>query len=875
MGRTSFKAHLASTAGFAAILIAPTAMAQQSAPAAQLDDITVVGARAEALGIVTQKRRTDGIADFLSEDEAGQLPDLNIAESLRRIPGVTAIFDEDRGRFVTVRGLNANLNYVAIDGLGVATTDEFGGTGRKVNLEVIPSGAVGLLEVRKTFTPDIDGGAIGGFVDLHTRSAFKGRAPFIVAEGGLNLQTYQDVPNGNSGKGPIRSPVGGQFSVTYANRFGAAEQFGMVAAAHLSQDQRDESKNIQAGEAYYTAAGAKVDPILADGTVNPAWNGFVAPDQVRSYDYTNRVRDYGANLKLEYRTQQLYASVLGYYYAEGQQETRNAVQYLNMDRATNQTQDSGTLRLGQVRIGWNFNPLDRQNIGAILSSRYTFDNGRFLSLKAGWSYNDFDDLQPLVEFRGLPANRSVSYEVVERGPAVNRYAFADPVGLLNPARYTLNQYSVQSRHSDENVFDVKLDHGFNRDGARLGWGYQVGVELRRLDRRRDNNRTDYVSNSVALTDYAFQTDFQPGWLNVPLLWVDGPKFLRDVAPTLKVNAASTAEREIIEDYRYVEDTRAAYGLTTYTGPNYKFVGGLRYEDVGTEATTPGEVLADGFSKRKGGYDQLLPSATFAYDLASDLRLKLGASRSLGRPNPGDIAQRERRSDTNATISRGNPDLRPRVSTNLDVGLEYYLPNRNGLISAALFSKAIDDEIVTRKTEEIIDGVTYLVTQPQNAEGADVWGVELGVIANRLTFLPEQFQGFGVSGNLTYVNGRITYLDDDGQRVTSDRLVDQSRWFGNAALFYAGRNYEARVTYNHWGGYIDALTPQPWLAQGWDGFETIDLSVRYDLSRQWKLKFKARNLLNENRTRVRGLALSDLYEQVEFGQSFYLNLSYKY
>lgn len=246
MGRTSFKAHLASTAGFAAILIAPTAMAQQSAPAAQLDDITVVGARAEALGIVTQKRRTDGIADFLSEDEAGQLPDLNIAESLRRIPGVTAIFDEDRGRFVTVRGLNANLNYVAIDGLGVATTDEFGGTGRKVNLEVIPSGAVGLLEVRKTFTPDIDGGAIGGFVDLHTRSAFKGRAPFIVAEGGLNLQTYQDVPNGNSGKGPIRSPVGGQFSVTYANRFGAAEQFGMVAAAHLSQDQRDESKNIQA-----------------------------------------------------------------------------------------------------------------------------------------------------------------------------------------------------------------------------------------------------------------------------------------------------------------------------------------------------------------------------------------------------------------------------------------------------------------------------------------------------------------------------------------------------------------------------------------------------------------------------------------------------
>lgn len=878
MNHASARAHFALATAVAALL-SPPAFAQGALPdgVEGEQEIVVTGARAENLGVIAAKRDTDGIADFLSEDEAGKLPDLNIAESLRRIPGVTSIFDEDRGRFVTVRGLSANLNYVTIDGLGVATTDEFGGTGRKVNLEVIPSSAVGLLEVRKTFTPDIDGGAIGGYVDLHTRSAFAGKPRSrLTVEGGLNYQTYKDVPDANNGEGPLDSPIGAQFDIGYATRFGAADQFGVMIAAHFKQDQRDESKNIQASEAYYNAAGAAVNPLLADGSVNPAWNGFVAPAEVRSYDYTNRVRDYGANAKLEYREGPLHLSLLGYYYAENQQETRNAIQYLTLDQARNQTADSGTLRLGQVRIGWNFNPLDRQNAGTIFSSRYQLGDRSALSLKAGWSYNDFDDFQPLIEFRGTPANRALTYQVAERDPAKNVFTFADTAGLLNPTGYTLNTYNEQTRFSKENVYDAKLDYGFNVDKGAVGLGFRIGGEYRRLHRERDNSRTDYGSNNVRLTSYALQTDFQPYWLNFPLLWVDGRKFIREVVPSLTVNAASTAERAIIEDYQYIEDSLAGYALVTYAGDRFKLVAGARYENVSTTAITPGEVLAAGFLTRKGGYDRFLPSATLAYDLTRDLRLKLGASQSLGRPNPGDIAQRERRNETTDTISRGNPDLKPRVATNLDLGLEYYLPGRNGLVSAAVFYKDIKDEIFTQAANETIDGTLYRVTTPRNAEGAKVKGIELGLIVNRFDFLPRPLDGFGFTGNVTYVDGEVAYIDTNGNFAVSDRLVDQSRWFGNASLFYEiDDRVELRMSYNYWGEYIDSIVARPWEAQGWGAFETLDAAIRYDISDQWKLKLKARNLLNSNRQRIRGIGLSDLYEEVEFGQSFFLNLSFNY
>lgn len=872
--------HLGIALSAAAIGQAAPAFAQTTEPAAQVsaaggEDIVVIGARAENRGIIEDKRASDGIADFFTADEAGQLPDLNIAETLRRIPGVTSIFDEDRGRFVTVRGLAANLNYVTIDGIAIATTDDFGGTGRKVNLEVIPSNAVGRLEVRKTFTPEIDGGSIGGYVKLHTRSAFDTRRNFLVIEGGLNAQSYKAVPDDNNYDGAFDSPIGGQLDIAYATRFGANDQFGIVLSGSVKQDQRDESKNIQAGESYFDAAGKSVSPILADGTVNPAWNGFVAPNQVRSYDYTNRVRDYGGSSKLEFRDGPFYLSALGFYYAEGQHETRNTVQLLSLASIRNQTATSGDLTIGEARVGWNRNNLNRHNYGTIFKGEVG-DGRHHVEAVAGWTYNDFQDFSPLIDYRGTPRNRAIHYDVATTGPVINDFTVADPAAIDDPTIYLLRGYTEQTRHSKENVYDARLDYGFNDKRGDAGLGFGAGFEYRRIDRRRDNTLIEYVPDRSVMTPFALQTDFQPNWVNFPLLWVNALDFLATKAPTLPVNQANTRTRSLQDDYRYVEDSMAAYGLVTYTGARTKFTGGLRYETVDTLAVTPGEVLTDPFLRRSGNYDKLLPSATFAYDVTDALRLKLGASRSLGRPDPGDVAQRERRDDANFTISRGNPDLKPRTATNLDIGVEYYFPDRAGLFSAAVFYKDIKDEIFTYRSAATIDGAEYQVTQPQNAEGSRVKGAELNLIYNSLDFLPKPLDGFGFSGNVTYVDGELRYLNGSGELTVLDHLVDQSRWFGNAALFYDYQEKaEFRITYNHWGRYYDSVTDTPTTAVGYNSFETLDLSARFRINEHLQFELKARNLLGNNRLRTRGIDLSRLNEEIEFGNSYYANLVFKF
>lgn len=850
----------------------------QTAPATSVEEVVVTGARAENANIVDEKRKSDGVADFFSADESGQLPDLNIAETLRRIPGVTSIFDEDRGRFVTVRGLSASLNYITIEGIGIATTDDFAGTGRKVNLEVIPSSAVGLLEVRKTFTPEVDGGAIGGYVNLHTRSAFDTRKRFLLIEGGVNRQTYKDVPGDNSYKGPLKSPWGGQFDITLADRFGRDEQFGVVLSGHFKQDSRDESKNIQASEQYFDSAGKVVDPILAGGQVNPAWNGFVAPAEVRSYDYTNRVRDYGGLAKFEFRSGGLYASATGFYYAEGQQETRNTVQLHSLATITSQTATSGALRVGDARIGWNRNNLDRENYGVILKG--SAERGRHQArLTAGWTYNNFNDWQPLIDYRGVPtatADRGISYSVVTTDPARNSFTLTNPQAFLNPAIYQLRGYTEQTRFASENVYDGRFDYGFNNQRGDQGLGVGAGAEYRRIDRVRDNTLIEYVPDRSLMTPYALQTDFQPCWLNYPLLWINAQAFLDNKAHTLPVNAANTLTRSTQDDFRYVEDSTAVYAFLTHAGARHKFIGGVRYENVDTLAIAPGENLSAAFLRRKGNYDKVLPSATFAYDLSDSLRLKLGASRSLGRPDPGDVAQRQRRDDANFTISRGNPDLKPRTATNLDLALEYYFPGRNGLFSVAVFSKDIKDEIFVQKATEVIDGSNYVVTQPRNAEGSKVRGIEAGLIYNRFDFLPKPFDGLGLNANVTYVDGQIAYLNAAGQRTVLHRLVDQSRWFGNAALFYGfSDKAEVRLSYNYWGKYQDAITDEPETTQGWASFNTVDVSASYAVNDHMKLKFKARNILNNDRTRIRGIGLSDLYEETEYGNTYYLTVQYKF
>ena len=137
--------------------------------AVDLDRIEVRAQLESQIRAVDLKRSSDAIEDAVSSDALGQYPDKNVAESLQRLPGISVTRDQGEGRFAVIRGLDANLNSVSVDGIAIGTPED---SSRAAPLDVIPSDSTERLRVVKSPTPDMPGDAIGGAVLVESASAF-------------------------------------------------------------------------------------------------------------------------------------------------------------------------------------------------------------------------------------------------------------------------------------------------------------------------------------------------------------------------------------------------------------------------------------------------------------------------------------------------------------------------------------------------------------------------------------------------------------------------------------------------------------------------------------------------------------------------------
>jgi len=168
-----------------ALSVSPVAAQQQQDPkpaaeeAKDLDTITVVGTFRQSLAKALDEKRdsTDQIDSIVAED-IGKFPDLNLAESLQRIPGVSIDRDAGEGRSITVRGLGPDFTRVRINGMEALSTtggtDSSGGAnrGRGFDFNVFASELFSNLTVRKTQSASIEEGSLGATVDLRAARPF-------------------------------------------------------------------------------------------------------------------------------------------------------------------------------------------------------------------------------------------------------------------------------------------------------------------------------------------------------------------------------------------------------------------------------------------------------------------------------------------------------------------------------------------------------------------------------------------------------------------------------------------------------------------------------------------------------------------------------
>ncbi|HSC66166.1 MAG TPA: TonB-dependent receptor [Cellvibrio sp.] len=160
----------------------------------QVDEVTVTGVRAAELNAREEERSKNIFSSVISQDDAGNFADQNVAESLQRLPGITLQKSEGEGKFVSVRGLGPGFVTVQQNGAELATA---GSDDRSFALDAIPSDLLSSIEVFKSLTPDMDLNSIGGVVNVKTVSAFDRQKDSLR----LNVQDYyQDYRGEHSPK---------------------------------------------------------------------------------------------------------------------------------------------------------------------------------------------------------------------------------------------------------------------------------------------------------------------------------------------------------------------------------------------------------------------------------------------------------------------------------------------------------------------------------------------------------------------------------------------------------------------------------------------------------------------------------------------------
>ena len=854
-------------AGCAAFLLASTALtapafAQVAADArddAAVDEIVVTGQREAQRAAIAVKRAEFVVADVVSADDIGKLPDHNTAAALRRIPGISVMEDQGEPRFPVIRGLRSTYNRTTIDGALVASVDE---SGRTVPLDIVPSVMAGRLEVLKTVRPQDDGNAIGGTIDVSTRSAFDAGKPFF-----NGLASYGDYER----SGGVRNDKPSyRLAFATGSTFGDQDQWGVVVGASFEQLDYDipqvESQDPSVRE--YTAAGAPV----ASGA--PTGNGIQVPTYSRLFWYNNTKQRSGVNAKVEYRPSDTFRwEASGLFAKMEDDEERIEYRIEPIGNVANQTPTSGFFARGRGVIQLN-QPITKREIG-LARTRFEWDfapqwkvDGDLVYSQAGLEVPNHS-----VEFRTVDAqaaNYAFNYDTTN--PLFPVFTPVNDAAMRNPTNYVLQQHRDALTQTDESTGQARFNLTYEDEGGALK--AKFGGLLRTTKREYENSQINYRAG--AGFNYTLAEVDVPGPSElIADRYLVSPRIGADEAMaffTANRNRFVTTISPASGDYEVKEDIAAAYAQASYTWGDFTLLGGLRYERTEVESDavrSSGGVLTP--VNNSGSYDNWLPSLHLEWKPLENLIVRAAWTNTIGRPDYGSLGGGETVNfdGSQPTLSRGNPGLQARESEGFDLSVEYY--PTDGMISLALFTKDIKNEIFTLSSVENLDvgrGVeSVLVSTPRNAESAKINGVEFAV-QQSFTFLPAPFDGFGFNGNVTWLDTEFTFLTSAGPRVTG--LFQQPEITTNESIYYQRGPFEARVSHNYIGGQLETINDaNPNSDQYWKGRHLFDASLSWRFTDYLTVFVEGQNLSNTGRQEVTGPGRKYLQEWANYGRTYWV------
>jgi TonB-dependent receptor len=792
------------------------------------EEVVVTGYRAAQANALQDKRMADMIKETLTADDAGKLPDQNVAEALRRVTGVTSTVDQGEGRYVTVRGIDPSYTNITLDNAVIGSPEDT----RRVALDTIPSEVLSRVEVIKAVTPDMDGHAVGGSINIVTPSAFDD-------PDGRFFSATADYGNYDlGGENPYSIAAG------YGQVFGASQQWGIVLSGSYS-DRDFTTDNLQGGDPWEEEGNFLIpdELVLRDYRIERIRSGLVANLEFRPNDETKL---YLHNLYNEFEDTEVQAETI-WAYRNGDLENQTATsgdftegegERLVSDRNETQTIQSSTLGGEFVLGSW------------VLEASATLGEAEQDTPRdREWSF-EMSDV--------LPMNYDTSdlFFTVDAGPAFH-----------DPAMYEFNEYLRGGQIIVEDVTAFQLDLEKDLAFADNAMTLKFGAKQVEREKTSDQNMDVFDGYVDDLTLTGFTEPGRSDFYCSERCYEFGPRilfpaidqFYTDNSAGFELSDADTIAESFGVDFEVTEEVTGAYVMGTMDIGRSTVIAGVRFEDTQTDYSAFDLIFVDGDAEPpvpvsgSQSYSHWLPSLQLRMELNDSLLLRGAWTNTLGRPSyellapfrifeidedPGAPGEFEGEAEA------GNPNLQPLESSNLDVALEWYMET-GGILAVGVFYKDIDKPIFTRITEfEDADFEGRFFTElvlvtTDNAQSGEIFGVEFNYQQQFLS-LPGFWNGFGVAFNYTYSDSEAQIFD----RPDKLPFFLQSEHIGNAAVFFERSGFEARLAYTYYSTYLDAVGDDATNDLYWDDRGQLDFKTSYDFTEHWSAYVELLNLTDE-------------------------------
>ncbi len=818
-----------------------------------LDTVIVHATRDAQAMALNQQRASTNYKNVVSADLLGNFPDANIAESTQRIAGVSIERDQGEGRYVNVRGAPLEFTSVSVDGVQLAAPNA---ERRAVELDTIPSDVIAALEVTKALTPDMDGDAIAGNINIRTQSALdRDGATFRASLGAGQF----DLGDGDNQRG----------NVTLGNRFGAEGNIGALISASASKAGRF-TDNVETG--FFRDDDGVILPEVTEikdyegertrSAVTGRFDYRINDDhQVHFVASTSRFKDheFRDTLAIEYER-----------HTAGSTEFSGVAGRATFDkelRERTQEQRIHTFNLGGEHFAGDDWRIDWQ------ASRSTGE----LDVAPRRQYVFRSSVRPELSYDYGNPNFPV-WQIL-------READAPATGVNLPEDwYAFRRLNDRFEYAQENETGLRLD--FTRSQSFLGESGEIKFGLRARLREKEADYEYFRNGSGADFDalgITYSDMLCSNWSNNFNYFLTGRRFCRDIfssyGPGLtgSDNHERLLEDSIAADYEAEEDIYAGYVRLDATWDKLTLLTGARFEQTRTKGQAPlfnADTEAFDSLPADNRYDTVLPSVHLRYEVSADTILRTSYSTALSRPNFVDVVPRRTVGENPwDPIEEGNPELEATYAHNFDISVEHYL-RPLGLISAAAFYKRLEDPIFVVNSFHTIagpDGPELLrITRPENGSSGEIYGVELAW-QQTFDFLPGPFNGLGVYTNYTYAESSAELPFNGG----STELPGTSRHNYNVALGYEKYGLNARLSYNHRSHFIQEFNvDDPDFNVFWDDRSSLDFSASYRITRQLQFFGEVANLTDRRQRRYQGQD-NRVLELEGFGRSWLAGFRFEY